>query len=367
MSATERTDSQHVRIAVIGMVLIAVVLGLAINFQRLPLIGSGTEYRADFTDASGLVSGEEVRVAGIKVGTVTSIKLATGRDRARAIVTFTVKGVDLGRSTTAGIEVKTLLGQHYLSVTPSGGGKLGKDAVIPLARTTTPVNIVPAFQQLTTETQQINTGEVAKAFDVLATTLSKTAPQMTQTLRGLSRLSESVTVRDEQIHELFERTSQVSGVVADRDKDIAQLLTDTNTVLAELDRRRETITHIIDGTGALARQLSGLVKDNRGTIGPALRKLNGVLAVLRSNRANLDQTIRVAAVYGREFVNVGGSGNFFDTTIKAPHGLALCTNGDGNLPIGLGAILNPILSALNKSVNNSDKPCLPVGPAAVTP
>jgi phospholipid/cholesterol/gamma-HCH transport system substrate-binding protein len=184
---------------------------------------------------------------------------------------------------------------------------------------------------------------------------------MTQTLRGLSRLSKSVTVRDAQIRELFARTSQVSGVVADRDRDIAALVTDTSTVLAELDRRRETITGIIDGTVALAEQLSGLVQDNRQQLGPALEKLNGVLAVLRANRSNLDQAIRVAAVYGREFVNVGGSGHFFDTTIKSPHGAALCTNGD--VPGGLMSILGPILSQMNSAVNNSSKPCLPLGPA----
>lgn len=359
--STPRTERELVRIAVIGIAALALLFTVAINFQRLPLVGGGTEYRAEFSDASGLVAGEEVRIAGIKVGTVTGIKLG----HAKVVVSFTVKGVDLGRDTTASIEVKTLLGQHYLGITPLGGGKLGSHALIPLARTTTPVNIVPAFQQLTTETQDIDTAQVAKAFDTLAQTLRATAPEMTQTLRGLSRLSSSVTVRDEQIRELFARASQVSGVVAARDQDIAALIGATDTVLAELDRRRETVTRIIDGTRSLARQLSGLVTDNRAQLAPALAKLNGVLAVLRKNRANLDQAIRVGAVYAREFVNVGGSGRFFDTTIKAPHGMALCPNGD--LPAGLDAVLGPILSQANQSVNNSDKPCLPLGPAAVTP
>lgn len=359
--STPRTDKELVRIAVIGIAVLALLFTVAINFQRLPLVGGGTSYKAEFTDASGLVSGEEVRVAGIKVGTVTDIKLG----HAKVVVSFTVKGVDLGRDTTASIEVKTLLGQHYLGITPLGGGKLQGGTTIPLARTTTPVNIVPAFQELTNETQKIDTSQVATAFDTLATTLDRTAPEMTQTLRGLSRLSSSVTVRDEEIRELFARTSQVSGVVADRDQDIAALLTATNTVLAELDKRRATITRIITGTRALARQLDGVVTDNRAQLAPALAKLNGVLAVLRKNRSNIDQAIRVAAVYGREFVNVGGSGHFFDTTIKAPHGIALCPN--GGLPAGLDAILGPILSQANQAVNHSDKPCLPLGPAADTP
>jgi phospholipid/cholesterol/gamma-HCH transport system substrate-binding protein len=357
--STPRTDGQLVRIAIVGMAVLTLLFLVAINFQRLPFLGAGTEYRAEFT--SGLVAGEEVRVAGIKVGTVTEIALG----HAKVIVTFTVKDVDLGRDTTAGIEVKTLLGQHFLSVTPAGSGNLAADAVIPLARTSTPVNIVPAFQQLTTETQGINTAQVAAAFDSLSSTLNRTAPQMTQTLRGLSRLSRSVTDRDEQIRELFQRARQVSGVVAARDSDIATLLTASNTVLAELNRRRSTVTSIINGTVTLAEQLSGLVTDNRGQLAPALAKLNGVLAVLEKNRANLDQIINVASVYAREFVNVGGSGRFFDTTIKTPAGFAVCPN--GQLPAGLDGILGSILSKANEAVNHSSKPCLPLGPAAVTP
>lgn len=355
--STVRTDKQLIRIAVLGIAVLTLAVALAVNFQRLPLVGGGAEYRAEFTDAAGLVSGEEVRIAGIKVGQVTDIELG----RARVVVTFRVKGVDLGNATTAGIEVKTLLGQHFLSVDPRGSGKLDEGAVIPLERTSTPINIVPAFQRLTEQTQEIDTDQVAKAFDTLSQVLTRTAPEMTETLRGLSRISRSVSVRDEAIRELFARTSFVSGVVAERDADIAELLTDTNTVLAELDRRRETITRIIDGTSALARQLSGLVTDNSEQLQPALTKLNGVLAVLRKNRSNIDEAIKVGSVYGREFANVGGTGRYFDASIKAPRGIAACTT--GGLPGGLGTLFDSVLSQFNQAVNNSDKPCLPLGPA----
>lgn len=352
-----RTERQLVRIAILGIAILTLGFTLAINFQRLPLVGGGTEYRAEFTDAAGLVPGEEVRVAGIKVGQVTKLELG----KARVLVTFRVKGVDLGDATTAGIEVKTLLGQHYLSLDPVGGGKLEAGAVIPLERTSTPVNIVPAFQRLTEQTQEIDTEQVAAAFDALSETLTRTAPEMTETLRGLARISKSVTVRDEQIRELFGRTSFVSGIVAERDADIARLLADTDTVLAELDRRRETITRIIDGTSDLARQLGGLVEDNAEQLEPALTKLNSVLAVLRKNRANIDEAIKVGAVYGREFANVGGTGRWFDASIKIPRGFAVCTT--GGLPAGVGGLLNTLFSQINQNVNGSDKPCLPLGPA----
>lgn len=357
MTARVRTDRELVRIAVIGLVAMAVLLGLAINVQRLPFIGGGQTYRAEFTDASGLVPGEEVRVAGIKVGTVTGIALG----HARVIVSFQVKGVRLGPETTAGIEIKTLLGQHYLSLTPAGSGDLDPGTVIPLARTSTPVNIVPAFERLADQAQQIDTDQVASAFDALATTLRRTAPEMTSTLRGLSRLSASVTSRDNEIRSLFQRASQVSGLVAARDQDIGALLTDTDTVLAELNRRRRTITSIIDGTIALTTQIRGLVRDNREQLGPTLASLDRVLAVLRKNRDNLDEALRVGEVYAREFTSVGGTGRWFDASLKIPQGMALCST--GGLADPLQTILDGVLSQLNQAQNGSDKPCLPMGPA----
>jgi phospholipid/cholesterol/gamma-HCH transport system substrate-binding protein len=351
-AASERNP---VHLAVLGLTLIAVVLVLAMNFQRLPLVGGGTTYRAEFADAAGLVKGEEVRVAGIKVGAVTAITL----EGDRVEVEFLIDGVDLGDRTTASIEVKTLLGQHHLSLSPAGSGRLDPDDVIPLERTSTPLNIVPAFQRLTEQTQEIDTAQVAAAFDSLSSVLTSTAPELTGTLTGLSRLSRAVSSRDEQLRKLFARAGRVTGVVAARDKEIGQLLRASNSVLDVLARRRDTIARIIDGTSVLARQLRGLVADNEETLRPALASLNQVLAVLRANRAQLEETLKWTAVYAREFTSVGGSGHWFDASVKFPRGFALCNNDTGPL----GRLLGPVLTQANEAVNGSSTPCLPLGPA----
>ncbi|MCZ4500297.1 MAG: hypothetical protein JWQ74_2852 [Marmoricola sp.] len=361
-SGTELTDHRKVRYAVIGLAAMLIAVLLTMNLQRLPLVGAGTTYRAEFADAAGLVEGEEVRIAGIKVGQVSGIELGRGQQKGRVLVSFRVKGVDLGRDSSAAIEVKTLLGQHYLSVVPAGTGELTNHRTIPLARTSTPVNIVPAFQQLTGQIRDIDTDQVAKSFDALADTLSTSAPQVKGTLQGLSRLSRTITTRDDQVEELFDRARQVSGVVAARDSDIGKLLGDTATVLDILDQRRTTIRQIISGTGDLARQLTGLAEDNDKALLPALTKLNRVLTVLRSNEKQIDETIKYASVYGREFTNVGGSGRFFDATIKAPAGAGICTSSTG---IGaLLGLLTPILTQVNQAINGTAQPCIPLGPAS---
>lgn len=338
------------------LVLLIALLLIALNASRLPFF-VGDQYRALFRDASGLQAGEEVRVAGLKVGLVRDIRL----DRGAVLVTFDVKSVHLGRGTTASIEVKTLLGQHYLNVTPLGSGSLDPDTPIPESRTTTPLDVVPAFQRLSRDVHDIDTEQVAQAFDSMSRVLEKSAPEVRGTLVGLGRLSRTVADRDSQLRRLFASADAVSRTVSSRDKDIEQLLGGSEQVLQALDRRRAVISRIIAATSALARQLRGLVADNRATIGPALAKLDRVLRVLRADRADLDAGLRLTGLYGREFSNVGGTGRFFDGSITAPRGFAVCTVSPPN---ALSPILDPLLSRLDEAANGSAAPCLPVGPAA---
>lgn len=346
-----------VPIAIIGLTAMSLALLLALNFQRVPFLSGGTTYRAAFTDASGLAAGEEVRVAGIKVGQVRDISL----DGNQVVVEFTVDGPELGDETQAGIELKSLLGQHYLSVTPAGDGTMAEGALIPLARTATPINVVPAFNRLSEQSAKIDTAQVAEAFDALAETLDATAPEMTPALRGLSRISRSVSGRDEQIKTLFERANDVSGVVADRDQELGQLLTASDQVLDVLASRRATIRALIRGTSRLAGQLGGLVRDNRRTLKPALDKLDTVLDVLNANADDIDSTLTYAAPYAREFTNVGGTGRWFDATLKFPRGVAVCSTNDSTAP-GVD-VLDSVLSQINQATNGSSTPCLPLGPA----
>jgi phospholipid/cholesterol/gamma-HCH transport system substrate-binding protein len=351
------TERDPAIIAVVGLAALALLLLVAGSWQRLPFVDRSTSYRAEFSDAAGLVAGEEVRVAGVKVGTVRDIELSGNK----VVAEFTVTGVRLGNRTEAGIEVKTLLGQHFLSVTPAGQGSLKENATIPLDRTATPVNIVPAFNRLADETARTDTAQVAAAFDSLATTLRRTAPDMEGALTGLSRLSSSVTTRDQQIASLFDKAESVTGVVAARDKELGELLTASDQVLSVLERRKETIRQVISGTRALAVQLRGLVRDNRAALAPALNNLDTVLRVLERNKRNVEQSLTYLAPYAREFTNVGGSGEWFDSSLKFPKSLALCSTGDSTDPTG--GLLDPVLSALNQQVNGSSQPCLPLGPA----
>ena len=128
------SERNHIIVAIVGLVILAAVALVAFDSQNLPIIGGGTSYTAYFAEDAGLQAGNEVRVAGVKVGHVTGISLAGNK----VAVTFTVKNAWIGNETTAAIKIKTLLGDKFLALDPQGTGPLNPATPIPLSRTTSP-------------------------------------------------------------------------------------------------------------------------------------------------------------------------------------------------------------------------------------
>jgi len=293
-------------------VLAALLLLAAFNADRLPLIGGGTTYAAAFTEAAGLRPGDEVRIAGVKVGKVTAI----GLDRDHVRVRFRVKDAWLGDRTSAAIKIKTLLGRTDLELDPAGAGALPAGGEIPVQRTTSPYDVLEAFSGLTQTVQAIDTGQLATAFETVAAAFRGTPDEVRASLRGLSALSRTVASRDAALRQLLSRTRTVTAVLADRADDFSTLISDANLLLTEVRNRRAVISALLADTSALAIQLSGLVADNRTRLRPALEQLHGVVELLRRNQANLDRGIALLAPFVRVFANTVGNGRWFDTYVQ---------------------------------------------------
>jgi phospholipid/cholesterol/gamma-HCH transport system substrate-binding protein len=302
-------------IGAIGLVVIAVLLWAAFNAAKLPIIGGGTPYSAIFSEASGLQPDDEVRIAGVKVGTVTGVGLdgANGKD---VKVSFRVKHAFIGDQTQAIIKIKTVLGRKYLELDPAGTAKQKSGSTIPLNRTLTPYDIYPAFSDLTKTVGSIDTAQLGKSLETIAQTFSGTPPEVRSTLQGLSRLSETIASRDQALRTLLARANDVTGVLADQDAQISKLIDDGNLLLDELNQRKEAIRTLFLNTSELALQISGLVADNQKTLQPALDQLHGVLSILTKNLDNLDRALALLAPFYRVFANTLGNGRWFDTYIQ---------------------------------------------------
>jgi phospholipid/cholesterol/gamma-HCH transport system substrate-binding protein len=305
-------ERNPVTIGAVGLVAIALLLWAAFNAQNLPLIGSGTTYTAAFAEAAGLRTGDEVRIAGVKVGTVTGLDLQGDHVR----VTFRVKDAWVGDESRAEIRIRTLLGRKYLAVDPRGEHRLRAGGQIPLDRTTAPFDVLEAFSTLSTTVDTIDTRQLAQAFDTLADTFRNTPQDVRRSITGLSRLSRTIASRDAQLRTLLARTRSVSAVLADRSGDLSALVADGTVLLQEVQRRRQVIHDLLQNTSLLALQLQGLVQDNQAQLAPVLDQVRAVLRILQDNQVSLDRGIALLGPFVRVFTNTLGNGRWFDTYVQ---------------------------------------------------
>ncbi|MGH3413671.1 MAG: MCE family protein [Marmoricola sp.] len=306
-------ERNPVVIGAIGILVLLVVLIGAFKAGSLPLIGGGDTYHADFPDSSGLKSGDEVRIAGVRVGKVTDVALAGDH----VDVTFKIKTDSrFGQDSGAQIKVKTLLGAMYLALDPQGPGQLPTDSTIPESRTQSAYNVVQAFSGLASHVQKIDVGQLRTSLNTLADATQGTPQAFRSTLRGVSALSTNVAKRNDQINTLLHHIKTVSGILSSHNHDIVSLMKDGDVLLRALVQRRAAIHRLLVSTSTLSKQLTGLVQDSRADLKPALRNLQGVVDMLLKNQNNIDQSLRLMAPFYRVFGNTLGSGPWFDNWIE---------------------------------------------------
>lgn len=305
-----RSDAKILRMGAISLVLLLLVMAASFNLQKFPGF-RGTTYHAELTDASGLRTGSEVQVAGIRVGRVNNLRIGPER----VIADFDVKNATLGRSSRASVEVKSLLGEKFLNITPEGSGSLPGGSTIPLARTDVTFDIVGTLGTLTTQTEETNKENLTKALNALAETIDAAAPEVKSSFTGLSRLSTTIATRDQEIERLLKRSRNVTGLLDERKGDLVQLLDRADLVLQELQRRKETIHSLLVNADQLAEQLEGTVKDNREQLRPTLDKLENVLKFLHAREDQIETLIRNYGPYVNILGNIIGTGPWFDAYV----------------------------------------------------
>ncbi len=306
-------ERNPVIIGAISLAAIVVLLLTAFKADSLPVIGGGDTYYAAFAEAGGLQPNNEVRIAGVRVGKVKSI----GLDGDHVKVEIQIdKDAKFGTETGASIRVKTLLGAMFLALEPKGGGQLEEGSTIPMERTTAPYDVIKAFTGLANTSDRIDTDQLAKALNVLAETTKFAPEDFRSALQGVSRLSSNIAARDAQLNTLLTNLGKVSKVLGDRRQDVIGLMKDGNVLFRALVQRRQAIHDLLVSTSQLSGQLTGLVRDTRADLKPALDNLYGVVRLLEDNQSQLDNSLRLMAPFYRVFANTLGNGPWFDSIIQ---------------------------------------------------
>lgn len=264
-----RASSTLVKFGVFAVVMAVLTAFLFMTFSEYRG-GSYAGYSAVFDDASRLESGDSVRVAGVRVGTVKSVSLQPDRT---VLVDFdTERNIALTTGTKAAVRYLNLVGDRYLELIDSPGS----------------TRLLPAGSQIPKE-------RTASALDLdlllggLKPVIQGLDPQDVNALT--SSLIQIFQGQGDTLSSLMSKTSSFSNTLADNDQVIGQLIDNLDTVVDTLNRDGGKFSATVD---RLEQLITGLSQD-RDPIGTAVTQLdNGTASIatlLTRARPPLDATV----------------------------------------------------------------------------
>ena len=258
------------------------VLGLLLQGGFLKQTYRVTAY---FSDAAGIVEGDPVTVAGLPAGTVKDLSIEGGRV---AMELGIEEAVELPADSRAEIVIETLLGRRSVSVVAGEGEAPLQDGdVIPMTRTTTPVDITE-LNDIQVELLNESDADAFEVFlrDVAEITEGK-AEEVGALIDGLNRVLAAVDSRRQQLGRLIESLRTLATTLGKRDDTIVSLIDNLDHVLGNLEQRQEELRVLLESTAGASTETASLVRRNRAVLDSALTNLHKDLQVLERHQLDL--------------------------------------------------------------------------------
>lgn len=331
MNSKASVQRDPLRIGIVGTVVLVALLAVGFNFQAIPGVQTGAAYHAEFRDASGLLEDSTVQMGGVEIGAVRSITLSGNK----VDVEFDadVSQLHLGTDTTATIKVETVLGHRYIDLVPgSDREELHPGDTIPIEQTSSGYDITRSLDEVTDTVSKTDTVDLSGALDQISTVEHQLPPDLQAQLSGLTRLSNTVASRDQELRDLLGHAAAVTGVLGDRDAQVSALLDQGESLFAALNGRSAALHRILVQSRTITDELTALKRDNQDTLTPTLAQLDTLVGTLNTNYDNINAALTGVDRFAKQMSDVIGSGPFFGVLL---HNI-LPANLAGQLPGSLG-------------------------------
>lgn len=309
-----------------SILLVMAVFFAGIALPRLWYVLKTESFTAEFHNAGGLREGDSVLVAGVPTGRVDSLSMENGL----AVVTFRLdRGQDLGEASTATIGLKSILGNRFLEVSPSGGGDLGPDQRIRVDRTTSPYMIDDMGEAVTDLADGIDTAAVSDMIDRLDTILPQDADATGRALDDISAALGLLAREDERMTTVVTTTRDITGILVSQEASIRTLTDQSLVMVTVLTQRREALVTLVRSVEQLAAQVRSLLDEESEDVDQLLVNMRSISETYQRNIDVMDEVLTRMPPGLRAVTDAGGNGPWVD--VVTPTGpipdTALCALG----------------------------------------
>jgi phospholipid/cholesterol/gamma-HCH transport system substrate-binding protein len=289
-----------------------------------------TDYNATFTNVSGLKSGQFVRIAGVEVGQVKSLKLQPDTS---VRVSFTADpSVVLTEGTRAVIRYDDLIGGRYLALEEGAGSvkRLNPGETIPPSNTSPALDLDaliggfrPLFRALDPDQTNQLTGQLIKAFEGQGDTIGSF---FTQAAALTSKLAD----RDQLIGQVIVNLNTVLGSLGDQSTQFAKAVDSLSTLVGTLASRKNQISDAVDSVNAASGSISDLLVQARQPFTKVVSETDRAAGIVVADHDYVDNLLATLPDAYQVLSRQGLYGDFFSFYLCS---LVLKLNGKGGQPV----------------------------------
>jgi phospholipid/cholesterol/gamma-HCH transport system substrate-binding protein len=336
---TSFRERNQVVVGLVSILVLGLVFLLAFDFKKLPFISHNYTITAEFADAAGLSPGSDVRIAGLKVGTVSHVKLASDR----VLVTLSVAGgVTIPHDATVAISLKTILGTKSVVIKATGPGPyLHNGDRIPLDRTEIPFEIYQTANATVDLLTNVDGKKLDEAFKALAAITADPNRNLAGTLKGAGKVLSSLGSHSSALDTVLSKGDQILASLDAASPNIQTILTQSNVVLQVLAKRRAIVQSLLRNTDVLAGELGGLLRDKRPDLDTILTDLHSTLALVDANLGQVEEALKLIGPSSEAFARITYRGRWAGICIMAIEASLLPPPLPVSVNIGTGGAAGP--------------------------
>jgi phospholipid/cholesterol/gamma-HCH transport system substrate-binding protein len=294
----------------VGFAAIAIATTVLVATTLLDLhVGATHDYQAVLTNASGLQSGDTVRIAGVETGRVDSVRLVHGR----AVISFSVdNGQELTTTTHADVHFLNLLGQRFLALDPgrTPGEPLRPGSTIPLSRTAPALDLTAVFDGFQPLFSALTPSQVNQLTSSLIQTLQGQGGNLDSLVTQIGTLTNNLAGRQVIIDRVVDNLSQLLDSVGSHDRQLGQLIDSFTGVVKGLASERPQIASTIDGVRSLSSGVSNVLSQSQPDLNESISGLAGVSRTLAADQSSLDGAIGGFPAFIGTLTRVLSSGSY---------------------------------------------------------
>jgi phospholipid/cholesterol/gamma-HCH transport system substrate-binding protein len=291
---------------------------------------SGKSYLADFTNVSGLKSGNMVRVAGVEVGKVENISF--NPDATLRVEFTTDDNLVITEGTHAAIRYDNVIGGRYLALEEGAGGVqvLQPGQTIPVARTSPALDLDSVIGGFKPLFRALNPDQVNALSGQLMTALQGQGVSIGSFLDQAATVSNTLANRDQLIGQVVDNLNVVLGSLGNQSDRLDNAVASLSQLVNGLAQRKDDIANAVAYTDAAAGSIADLLAQTREPIKKVIHETDRTAAIAVADHDYLDNFLNTLPDKYRELGRQGLYGDFFSFYLC---NIALKLNGKGGQPV----------------------------------